>query len=259
MIRSWWWNGDGDVWPKTNFGDEIMPAILSKVTGQDVEKGRLQGTEDLLVAGGSIAQFFFDRPNVVLWGTGIFGDHGRHATPGWEVLAVRGPKTARALGLADATPFGDAGLLAPLLLDPAEIEAHDQVVVVPHFGHRAYLEGRPETDRFRVLDPTGDPLEVVRGIAGASQVVASSLHGLVVADAFGKPSAFLGIPGDPVMGGSFKFEDHDQAVDVARAVVPLHDLRDFQVGVRRGLEASAAPMVADLQEGLLDALDRFFR
>ncbi|WP_255371938.1 polysaccharide pyruvyl transferase family protein [Cellulosimicrobium sp. CUA-896] len=134
------------------------------------------------------------RAGDVVWGSGVNGKlvDREHALSDVDVRAVRGPRTrdfARRRGAEVPEVYGDPGLL------------------VGHLWTRSALAGdRPRTDHLVVpnlhdlaaadrahptLSPRS-PLDVCLGtIAASGFVVASSLHGVVVADALGVPARFV--------------------------------------------------------------------
>jgi hypothetical protein len=78
---------------------------------------------------------------------------------------------------------------------------------MPHYADPGgWIEGNsgPETI---TVDPTDPPDKVVPLIGGASAVITSSLHGLVLADAYSVPRARVVC--HKVAGGGFKFDDYE--------------------------------------------------
>lgn len=105
---------------------------------------------------------------------------------------VRGPVTARVLGLEDAVPLTDGAILAPVAEEfrfaPSQ-RSPSPVVVVPHFETIAF-PGWAEAVAFAgfdLIDPRGTPETVIAALAGASLVLTESLHGAILADAYGVP------------------------------------------------------------------------
>jgi hypothetical protein len=62
----------------------------------------------------------------------------------------------------------------------------------------------------RFVDVTGNPHTALEAIAGASTIVSSSLHGIVLADAFGLPRMWDWFDGVQAQG--FKFRDYGSVV-----------------------------------------------
>lgn len=55
--------------------------------------------------------------------------------------------------------------------------------------------------------------DVVDSIANSRAVVSTSLHGLIVAQAYGIPWIWLNVVDEPLWGSEFKFEDFFSTVD----------------------------------------------
>jgi pyruvyltransferase len=191
------WNPErpgGDAFGRRvdNFGDLIGPRLVERLIDgvtPDIE----HDDSRRLVAVGSILQFGRDRD--VVWGAGINGklwpgrlDRRRRL----DVRSVRGPLTRLLLeaeGNAVPEVYGDPALLLPELfpeLRDAAIATPGGVAVVPNVNDFAAYAERPG-----VLSPTDDLWSVVRGILGSSLVVGSSLHAIVIAEAFGVPARLV--------------------------------------------------------------------
>src|SRR5699024_10245514 len=57
---------------------------------------------------------------------------------------------------------------------------------------------------------------VVAQIANASSIVSTSLHGLIIAQAYGVPWIWLRVIDQELIGGDFKFKDFFSTVDESR-------------------------------------------
>lgn len=143
------------------------------------------------------------RPGDVVWGSGANVKEPAPIPRDLDVRAVRGPRTAdllRGLGIRSAAVFGDPALLLPHLWTDEQlgiVRGSGGTVLVPNLHDRRHFP--PDA-----LSPRGSPLERVRQIASAQRVIASSLHGVVVAEAFGVPTVLVASRTEP----SFKYEDY---------------------------------------------------
>jgi pyruvyltransferase len=153
------------------------------------------------------------------------------------VLALRGPLTASSVRARGSFALGDPGLLADELVPDVE-KAH-ALGIVPHWSD-TNLEHRPEFKRFKpvIIRPSGDPLEVIRQIGQCRKIVASSLHGIIVADAYGIPRRVEMTERFSKEGGDFKFRDYSATVGL-----------EFKVGVTQDAPRSK---VQDRQHELYD-------
>ena len=226
-LRLYWWRDT------PNFGDAINPHIVAHFSGREVEWAPPE-TADLF-ATGSVMHFVRaaissgreSRP--IVWGSGCLNAMRRDFVPKVGFAALRGPLTREWLGLPPG-PNGDPALLLPDVLG-GPVPRADRVVVVPHFKqmeatHRA-VAGLSDT--VDVLDVRDGPLEVVRAIAEARLVFSSSLHGLIVADAFGVPSVWLNPEGNH-RSPFFKF--YDYATSIGRGLPRPVQLSELGAALR---------------------------
>lgn len=142
----------------------------------------------------------------LVWGSGVNGKvrDDQHDAERLDVRAVRGPQTARWLrnrGIECPDVFGDPGLLvASLLPELAAQEKSSTVAFVPNMhDHSAW-----STVDGTLVNPKAAVEDVVAAITGAEVVVASSLHGIVIAEAFGLPAVRVVSSSEP----DFKYRDY---------------------------------------------------
>lgn len=204
MIRVWWSQA-----PKPgNLGDVLTPVILRGL-GYEVRHAPRRKAD--LFAIGSIVRFV--RRGQTVWGSGAMWRHDRPA-PDARYLAVRGPLTrdvVRAVGGECPEVYGDPALLLPKVHDRPVEKRHD-VGLVPHYIDRA--DPQVTGSDLPTIDPLrADPLEVVDEIRACHAILSSSLHGLIVAHAYGIPAAWVRF-GDRLDGDDVKFADYGHAVGV---------------------------------------------
>ena len=198
-----WWDNH------VNFGDLLSPWLLAKMTGRTVVQA--EEGEHAYVAVGSILGRANDRS--VVWGTGSFGtESAARVAKGARYTAVRGPLTrAKILHAKGRCPevYGDPALLAPLYHLPS-IKPTYEVGVIVRWAERSWAEAEVGPG-VRVIDyGSGDIERVIDEMLTCKRIVTSSLHGLIVSDAYGIPSAWLA-SGTP-RGGEFKFHDYFASV-----------------------------------------------
>jgi len=159
------------------------------------------------------------RPNDHVWGTGSFGratDFGgcRKARAGQNVTNItvystRGPHTLNSLKQycsAGFTPFmlegsdetssikthGDAGFLVPFLFPEYQYNPSntslDYCLVMHHYDKEKDLSRYPKENQFPIIQPW----ETMAGnMTRCKLIVSSSLHGVILGDAFGIPTRWL--------------------------------------------------------------------
>jgi len=205
-------------WPAANFGDTLSARVVAWISGREVVNVRPKSAE--LFAIGSLihvlAKHFTDPPNrphrPILWGTGVLNPiFRREFLDNLDIRLMRGPVGA-AICRVPATAFGDPGLLAPDALGAAAAR-QDRVAVIPHHSQMEdpAIGAMVATDpRLHLVDPRQSPEVVCAAIASAAHVVSASLHGLIVADAYGVANTWM----DPSAQGLMKY--HDYAASVGR-------------------------------------------
>ncbi len=199
-VPIWYWN------TLRNLGDAITPIILKRTMG--VASHFASRDQPHVLAIGSILHFV--TPMSTVWGSGMLHPSQEIVERPAQITAVRGPLTLAALrekgwSLSDDVALGDPGILASRLLSVGEPD--DYVAVVPHHSsieHEMYDPIRNDPG-FRIVslrDNTLAPLEI---IARARAVISESLHGLIFAEAFQRPSLWIATKTIPTW--TFKFQD----------------------------------------------------
>lgn len=194
-IKLYWHRGAGRSDPnRQNFGDFLSPLIVEAVSKKKVEYAPLSHA-DMMAIGTILAnepkakRFGFKR-RVHIWGSGCGQEHESFSSRHYY-HAVRGQETRARVedGNALEAALGDPGLLCPGLISRPDKKWH--VGFVPHYldqqlpEAQMFIHGNPEVKFINVFQ---SPLDVLRDIASCEFVVSSSLHGLIVADAFGVPN-----------------------------------------------------------------------
>jgi hypothetical protein len=187
-------------WPHRNFGDNLTKLLLEHFAGFEVEWAK--PTEAEWIGVGSIATHIPPGWTGTVWGSGKMRKRDRIDLSQAKVLALRGELTAKDSGATGDYVLGDPGLLVSLL----GIKRTDEhpVGIVPHWQDR-WL---PWRHRGMTISPMADPLTVIRQIASCSRIVSSSLHGIIVADAFGIERRWERAP----EATEFKFRDYQSVV-----------------------------------------------
>lgn len=189
-----------------NFGDLLGPIVarlmLEKLGQPSAEHPPY---DRRLLTVGSVLHFA--RNGDAIWGTGRNGkvSESKHDFSRLDVRATRGPLTQAFLetrGIESPSVFGDPALLLPLLRPEIQRWAETKerrVTVVPNLNDLRDYKAAPD-----VLDPRRPVDDCIRTIATSEFVVASSLHGVIVAES-------LGIPARLIVSGAeskFKYEDY---------------------------------------------------
>ncbi len=243
-----------------NFGDAISPVVLAHVSGRKVVHAGVNRAQ--VWAAGSLLQVVKRtytaakdiRPTI--WGAGLLHPvHGVKFTKHVNIALVRGPITAALLEL-EVSRFGDPGLLISDVW-PASRNPNGKIGIVPHHTLMddlmltALLDSDP---KYQLIDPRDPAEQVCAAIAACDHVFASSLHGLIVADAYGVSNTWL------APSGQSRLKYLDYAASVGRAMpspiqieeIPMADLPkpDAPLAYQAGIDACRNALYASFPKAL---------
>lgn len=200
----WWWPdnqgnipSDGMCIPNVNFGDALSRIVVEKLSGRKVV---FASEPPKLLAVGSV--FFQARAGDTVWGSGLLSQAIPPQLPkDIHITAVRGPLTREALlkhQIFCPAIFGDPALLLPRLLNLKPNPQRDWGLI-PHIEtadqYGAYQE--------HIIDVRWPPMRVIEEILKCKLVISASLHGIIVAEAYGIPAIWLDSPNH-----HFKYKDY---------------------------------------------------
>ena len=234
-----YWHGEG------NWGDILTPLLVERLAGVRPRFSRRGGK--LLAAGSILHQA---RRNDIVWGAGLLSPSmapSRKIAVTLDCRAVRGPLTRAALielGASVPEVYGDPGLLAGRLFDVSGIAIRHPLGVVPHYTDLARTRAALPFD-LPIVDIRGGLETVVQQIAACAVVAASSLHGIIVAEALGRPVVWFKL-GEEVWGWPFKFLDHFLATGRTPEPLLLGADADPAAALRAAAEVAQAPPGFDL-------------
>ncbi|HEX4688263.1 MAG TPA: polysaccharide pyruvyl transferase family protein [Nocardioides sp.] len=201
----WWCKAD-------NFGDLMSPWLIAKMTGREVA---WTDSSPHYLAIGSVLNT--SNPNSLVWGAGAFGvENGQRFCADATYTAVRGP-LSRARLVARDIPcpevYGDPALLAPAYFAPQVKKSH-KYGIVTRWSDRTWHQAKIG-DGVRLIDLASDDVEgVIEAMLTCRRIVTGSLHGLIIADAYGIPSAW--VRSRTTYGGPYKFFDYFATVGKLR-------------------------------------------
>lgn len=107
----------------------------------------------------------------------------------WDVRCVRGPKTAERLGLSPDKGIVDPAVMISDMEEFRDLPKLHKKTFVPHWESAEFgiWNAVCEPAGLTYLDPRGEAKAVIRHIAQSEMVVAESMHGAILADAFRVP------------------------------------------------------------------------
>ncbi len=171
-----------------NFGDELNATMWRDL----LPRGFLNDNDaELFIGIGSVIQTIYpDKAKKIVLGSG-FGGYSKlpdvHDGT-WDIRFVRGPQTAKLLGLDPKLVIADSAILLreTSLPEPAE---NIGVAFMPHYQskERGAWQQVCKLAGIRFIDPTEPTDKVIAEIRGADLLISEAMHGAIVADALRTP------------------------------------------------------------------------
>lgn len=221
-------------WNDCNFGDELSPIIVEKLSGCFVRykqkvsflgfckavlccnfrklKSALYPFQKSFSAVGSIINLC--NKNTTVWGSGFM--NGDEYFRGGRICALRGKLSCEKLkketkGKMVCDVWGDPALLLPLLYVPSSEKKYN-LGIIPHYSETSFFYMK-YGDNYKVIDlHTKEVKSVIDEITSCMRIVSSSLHGIIVAHAYGIPA--LWVQNNYIDTDGFKFYDYFSSVDI---------------------------------------------
>ena len=205
----------GKVMPR-NWGDDINYFLLKKIFKRnivcyDYSSISHRTDKDNYLAIGSTLTLLCNSKSIV-WGAGVIDPVADLPEKPRKVLAVRGPLTRKYLlerGIECPAIYGDPALLTPKIYTP-HTEKKYRLGIIPHYSDfdSPILERLKKDPSIKFIQMEGYNkwTDVIDQINSCEQIASSSLHGLILAEAYNIPNLWIEIKGN-LLGGHFKFHD----------------------------------------------------
>ncbi|WP_162561791.1 glycosyltransferase [Limimaricola hongkongensis] len=205
-----------------NLGDIIGPYIVRALTGVPP---RYTKKSPRVLSVGSIIKFA--RQGDTVWGAGAAAASQRIDTS-CDFRAVRGPLTRRLVLQAGADcpeVYGDPAWILPKIYPGKNLGKTHKVGIIRHFAHAS---------RRISVGPGVREIDIIRGSIGEVErfldevnsceaIVSTSLHGLIIANAYGIPACWAIDTNSPqqIHGDGMKFMDYAMSVGIEK-ISPLN-------------------------------------
>lgn len=203
---------------KGNWGDDLNYYFLAQSSGknlivyQNSLLSKFKKKEHFMCIGSMIHDI---TPQTTIWGSGVLiddKDHEIKSAPK-KILAVRGPLTRQYFldrNIKCPAVYGDPALLLPLFYRTEQPKKY-KIGIIPHI----YDLDSPliqnlckQKDVIVIqLKEYSNWLTVVDLICQCEFIISSSLHGIIVSDAYHIPNCWIELS-DKVIGKGFKFRDY---------------------------------------------------
>lgn len=203
-----------------NFGDAMTPIVVEYLSGISPvhvqHPGKLfflkpKPRVPVYAVIGSIISQVTTIKNTIIWGAGFKTPQDRLWYVPKEICAVRGPLSRAKLlefGVKCPPIYGDPALLYPRFYSPPKNKKH-KLGIIPHFidfNTDGLVKFRNDPD-IKIINVKENVEKVINDINSCEKIASSSLHGIIIADAYGIPSSWVKFS-NKVQGSGFKFMDY---------------------------------------------------
>ena len=189
----------GEVY-HSNWGDDINSFFLEAISLRPVVLyhecilAKLFKRDNYVVIGSTI-DMLVNRQSIV-WGAGLIQENPCHLVMPRKICAVRGPKTREVLlkhGIECPAIYGDPALLLPIYYRPRTRKKY-KLGIIPHYTELSLLpEHLLNSEDVYVIRIQGYQhwLGFVEELNACEYIVSSSLHGLILAEAYDIPNCWM--------------------------------------------------------------------
>lgn len=173
-----------------NLGDDLNEWIWKEVLDAKVLDKSNPGL--ILGIGTIIGRSLPDSNLYVICGSGVgyAGDIPDVTDEKWKVVFVRGPLTARILGIPDSLSITDGAILLAELKHflPKDV-VHEPVIFMPHLSAAVSVEWSEICTSADVclLDPREEHWSALSKLSSAKLVLADAMHGAIISDTYRVP------------------------------------------------------------------------
>jgi len=230
-----------------NWGDELNYYLIKEITGrpvifyQNFILAKILKLKNYMCIGTMLDANNCSNEQTIVWGSGVSGLERSFTHPA-KVLAVRGPKTkefCNRYGVSCPEIYGDPALLLPLVYKPkgtppstlprregtlfetrnSKLETKRyRIGIIPHvvdLHHPVIGEIREKyADEILIIDLAHYKkwTDIIDHICSCEKILSSSLHGIIVSDAYQIPNCWITLSKKAIIG-HFKFLDYFSSVN----------------------------------------------
>ena len=221
-----------------SFGDSLnqwmWPRLAPDLFEQD-DSTLFVGTGTLL--NNKLAERVSPAQKLIIFSTGAGYEQPLKSMPkAWDIYCVRGPLSARQLGLPASMAIADGGLLLARLFTAANKEASRKEAsktegcsFMPHIYHADEADDSwqriCQQANIRYIDPRWPVEKVLAAISASERLIAEAIHGAIAADA-------LRVPWIPIATSSriysFKWQDWCASMNLFYHPYRLPSLKSYK-------------------------------
>lgn len=248
MIKMFWCIEEG----KPNIGDALNPVLMEKMTGDKVE---FADKAPRLFACGTILDHMTDGDYV--WGSGVAEADRQSLLKGRNpyVFAVRGPLTRNTLigaGIRCEPVYGDPAVLLPKFFPRKKIQKYE-FGIIPHYVDLETVRNGLINTGIGIISPFRGLESFIDELMLYEKIISSSLHGIIIAEAYGIPAVWAGFSHNRIRSPWFKYMDY--YLSTCRSPRML-DMTNLYFGDLNKIKVPDVPSLDVLRENLMVSFER---
>lgn len=227
-----------------NWGDDINYYFLKEIVQRpilmynSISLAIRFKLKNYLVIGSTIDMLCTE--NTEIWGAGVIDKNKPLRCKPRKVYAVRGPLTRKKLleeGVECPEVYGDPALLIPHYYKP-KVKKEFLLGFIPHRSNLDRIDDftidgvrLSERNDVQVIDLSKYDrwTDIIDQICSCENILSGSLHGLIIAEAYGTPNLWIEF-GKSLIGGHFKF--HDFFLSIARDRESPYIIEDYELSIK---------------------------
>lgn len=210
-----------------NFGDALNPYIFNHFL-----PGFFDNDETIAFFGiGSILGFDFAKKSKrkIIFSSGFAYGEKPEIDNSFDIICVRGPLTAKELGLPSDLAVADGAILLQFM-DLPKPQKEYKYSFIPHWGSEQKYAAWPELCEaagIHYISPMADKDFVLQEILKSEVVLAEAMHGAIVADTLGVP--WVPVKAYPTIN-EFKWNDWGNSLNLQfsfHEISSMYESNDF--------------------------------
>ncbi len=219
-----------------NFGDDLNYYLVKALTGKYIfnYNSFFHPSINNYVCIGSIVEDMTNEKSII-WGGGVMNNEYNRFIKPLNVTAVRGPLTKAYLGkqgVQSPNVFGDPALLVSSIYKP-KVSKNYSIGIIPHvseLNNPLIIDFINKTPGAVLIDLMHYKkwTEILDLIYQCKMIASSSLHGLILSDAYNIPNVWICLD-KKTGGGEFKFMDYFGGVNRECIQYRVNDCLDYNV------------------------------
>lgn len=221
---------------KYNWGDDINAILVKLISGRQVIPYQICWyPRKHYLCVGSIIQWYSDK-NAIIWGSGLLYPTDK-ITPPKKILAVRGPLTRECLlksGIHCPPIYGDPALLFPQFYMP-KIKKIYKYGIICHVSEIFQLKNvfcNIPNSIFIDIKNYKKWNYFIDQILSCEIILSSSLHGIIIADAYSIPNLWCKFSQYEAENNGFKFKDYflsvGKNIEAPHSFNSVQDLKEIE-------------------------------